>query len=389
MALGEPRILVAPNAFKGSLTSVDAARIIAAEIRAVLPGARLVEVPLSDGGDGFLDSVLKCKGGKRHRVSVVGPLGEPVEAEFGVVDGGRTAVIESARASGLSLIPRGRLDPLRATSYGTGQLIRAALDLGVSKILLGIGGSATVDGGAGALAALGLQFYGERGMLLGPLLGGGDLASVREIVTSGLDQRVSQVEILIACDVENPLLGPSGAAAVYGPQKGAGPEQVKLLEAALAHYAALVEEVTGNSISHGPRMGAAGGLGAGLYAFAGAKLMSGFRLVCEIVGMESLMEEADLVITGEGRTDAQTAFGKVPTGVLWMGRERGIPVVLLSGSISGQAESLGFDAAISCVTEPMTVEDALRNAPALLAWAAERVARFLALGARLGRERID
>lgn len=348
-----------------------------------MPGASFVRVGLSDGGDGLLEAVLEARGGERVTVEVMGPLGEPVVAEFGILDHGETAVIEMCRASGLNLLSPDMLNALRATTYGTGQLIKAALDRGSKRIILGIGGSATTDGGAGALQALGVKFCDERGAEIPDGMGGGDLLRVCRVDATNLDPRLQNAEILIACDVTNPLLGPTGAAAVYAPQKGANADEVALLEAGLWNYASLIEAETGKSVRDALGSGAAGGIGAGLCAFTKAALLRGFDLVSDLVGMNELLRGVDLVVTGEGKTDAQTGFGKVPAGVLRLARERGIPALLVSGSVDGEVEALGFDGVVSCVSAPMSTDVAMKHARRLLVLAAERAARLLVLGLRV------
>ncbi|HHY39432.1 MAG TPA: glycerate kinase [Clostridia bacterium] len=377
------KILVAPNAFKGSLSSGEAARAIVEGMCRVLPDATFISIGLSDGGDGLLDAVLMAVGGERVSAEVMGPLGEPVVAELGILDGGETAVIEMCRASGLNLLSPGRLNALKATTFGTGQLIKVALERGARKIILGIGGSATTDGGAGALQALGVKFLDQEGIVIPPGMGGGDLIRVCQVDTEDFDSRLRDVEILIACDVTNPLLGPEGAAAVYAPQKGASAEEVAFLEAGLTNYISLVEAKTGKSVRDVPGSGAAGGIGAGLCAFTKAALAQGFDLVCDLVGLTDLLRGVDLVVTGEGKTDAQTGFGKVPAGVLRMAHERGIPVLLISGSVDGDVEALGFDGVISCVSAPISTQEAMKHAAQLLTLAAERAAHLLKLGFRV------
>jgi glycerate kinase len=306
-----------------------------------------------------------------------------VVADFAVIGDGETAVIEMSRASGLSLIPPDNLCALKATTYGTGELIKAALDRGAKKIILGIGGSATTDGGAGVLQALGLRFYDDGGVPISDGMGGQDLVRIRSISSEYLDPRLESTEILIACDVTNPLLGPEGAAAVYGPQKGASAEDISFLEKGLSNYVTLLECIAGRSIRDVPGSGAAGGIGAGLSAFTRSAIVNGFDLVCDLVGIEDSLIGADLIITGEGRTDAQTAFGKVPAGVLRLGRERGIPVLLVSGSVDGSVEDSGFNGVASCVSAPMSTREAMDNASLLLETAAERMTKLLVLGSRV------
>ena len=314
------RIVVAPNAFKGSLTARQAAAAMAAGVARAVADVEIVQVPVADGGDGLVDVALQALGGEPRTLSVTGPLGEPVEATFCHVPAMRFAAIEMALASGLALVPADRRDVMRATTRGTGELIAAALGLGVRRIGVGIGGSATNDGGTGMAAALGVRFLDATGDEVEPV--GGTLLRIARIDTSGLDERVRGVRIEAVCDVDNPLTGATGAAHVYGPQKGATPEQVAVLDAGLVHLAEVIEKDLGLQVADLPGSGAAGGLGAGLRAFLGAELRRGVDLVLDIVGLREKLRGADLVLTGEGQIDFQTAFGKAPAGVGAAARER-------------------------------------------------------------------
>lgn len=324
------RIVISPQEFKGSLSAAAAAQAMADGLRRALPDAELVLVPMADGGPGTVEAVVSAKNGRRLKTTVRGPLGVPVEAAWGIVDGD-TAVIEMAAASGLVLVPEGQRDPRIASTYGTGQLIAAALAAGSRRVIVGMGGSATNDGGAGVAQALGAHLLDEAGRDLPP--GGAALARLARIDVSGLDPRLRQARVLAASDVFNPLCGLRGASAVYGPQKGTTPRMVRQLDTALAHYAAVIERDLGVRVLDLPGAGAAGGLGAGLVAFLGAEIVPGSKLVAETVGLSQRMAGADLVIAGEGRLDAQTGFGKAPWEVARLAREARVPVIAIAGAV--------------------------------------------------------
>jgi glycerate kinase len=325
------RIVVAPDKFKGTLTAAEAARAIASGLRQTIRNVDIETVPMADGGEGTLDALVAALGGERHLVRVSGPLGDPVEAEYAVVSpaDGPLGVVEMARASGLALIAESRRDPKRTTTRGTGELILAAAHRGVSRILVCIGGSATNDGGAGMAQALGVRLLDERGRDVPP--GGAALRSLARIDVTGLDPAVRSIDFVVASDVDNPLVGPNGASAIYGPQKGASPEDVALLDGALRHFAAVVHRDLGIDLRQVPGAGAAGGLGGGLIAFLGAKLRPGVDVVIEAVHLEDRLEGADLVVTGEGRFDSQSLHGKAPAGVLRAAEEMRVPAVVLCG----------------------------------------------------------
>jgi glycerate kinase len=381
------KIVIAPNSFKGSLTAAEAARAMERGIRRVCPEAKVSLIPMADGGEGFVEAVLLATGGRMETAQVLNPLGEPIEAHYGICEDGDTAVIEMAAASGLTLIPPEKRNPLLTTTYGTGELIRSALDAGCHKILVGIGGSATTDGGAGMAQALGVRFVGPGNKALNEPLAGGRLNEIERIQMAGLDTRIEESDIVVACDVENPLLGPRGAARIYAPQKGATSEQVELLEQNLAHFARLIARDVGRDLSTIRGAGAAGGLGAGLMAFCGATLKSGIELIMETVQFEKQLEGANLVLTGEGRTDAQTVSGKAPWGVAQAAKRFGTPVVVLTGEIGEGAEQLhqhGIDVIYPIVASPMTREEAMAGSREMLTAATERLFRILRMkGGRL------
>jgi glycerate 2-kinase len=325
------RVLVAPDKFKGTLTAEQAAEAIAQGWRRGDPGAEVEAVPMADGGEGTLDALVAALGGERFAETVSGPLGDPVHAEFAVVstEEGSLGVVEMARASGLDLISPARRDPKRTTTRGTGELILAACRTGIERILVCIGGSATNDGGAGTAQAVGVRLLDGNGRDLAP--GGAALLVLARIDMSELDPSVARASFIVATDVDNPLVGPEGAAAVYGPQKGASPEDVALLDSALGHLAAVIHRDVGLDVRSMPGAGAAGGLGAGLIAFLGARVRPGVDVVMEAVGLRKRMEKADLLVTGEGMFDEQSLHGKAPAGVLRAAEEFRLPAVVLCG----------------------------------------------------------
>jgi len=351
-----------------------------------MPEAETVRLPLADGGEGTVEALVSATRGKMKTARVLGPLREPLEATFGILGDDVTAVIEMAAAAGLHLVPEDKRDPLVTTTFGVGQLILAALDAGCRKLIIGIGGSATNDGGAGMAQAVGARLTDDQGREIGP--GGAALKSLAKIDISALDARLASAEIYMACDVNNPLVGPEGASAVYGPQKGATPEMVTILDDALLHYADVIARALGTDVRDLPGAGAAGGLGAGLRAFLNAQPRMGIALVMEAANFEQYLEAADVVITGEGRIDEQTFFGKVVQGVCRMAKRKGVPVVVLAGEVAHDSDRLhdeGVAAAFSIAPGPMSVEKAMVEAGPLLQEAAERVTRLLLVGRGLGR----
>ena len=379
------QILVSPQEFKGSLSAREAAEAIARGLRRALPDAMLDVVPMADGGPGTVDAVLSTASGRRQTAVVQDPLGRPVDAVWGLIDEGPTAVIEMAAASGLVRLRDEERDPRRASTYGTGQLVLAALDAGCRRLIVGVGGSATNDGGAGMAKALGARLLDSEGRQLPP--GGGPLAGLDHIDVSGLDRRLRDCEVTVAADAENPLCGPTGASRVYGPQKGATPEAVEELEAALLHYAAVIQRDLGIDVTSLRGGGAAGGLAAGLVAFLKGRIASGAELVAEAVGLRERLSRADIVFTGEGRLDRQTAYGKTVATVARLAKEQGRPVVVLAGEVEGgYAAMMGanFDAVLSIATGPLSRAEAQERAADLLAGAAEQAGRLVAVGRFLG-----
>ncbi len=378
------RVVIAPDSFKGSLSAVEAAAAMARGVLAVWPDAEVVQVPIADGGEGTVEAMVTATGGRFEEVRAMGPLGDPVTARWGVLGDGVTAVIETAAASGLPLVPPSKRDPRFTTTRGTGEVLRAALDLGLRKVVLGLGGSATTDGGSGLLRALGVRFLDAQENDLAE--GGAALAGLSRVELADLDPRLASLTLLVACDVDNPLNGPRGAAAVYGPQKGATPSMIPALDAALLRFAQVSEATTGRAVSHLPGAGASGGLGAGLLLFTPAKLLPGVALVLEAVGFDALLAGADLVLTGEGRTDAQTAGGKAPVGVAAAARRRGVPVICLSGGLGPGADevlSLGIAALASTTPEPISLGEAMDRGAALVEGGAARACRLVRLGMAL------
>lgn len=336
-------------------------------VKRALPEADLTLLPLSDGGEGLVDSLVAASGGRLLEYEVTGPLGTPVTAKLGLMGGGQTAVIEMAQASGLILVPRKKRNPLVTTTYGTGELIKQALELGCNHLIIGIGGSATNDGGMGMAQALGFLFLDGEGKSLGR--GGGELARLARIDAGGRDSRLDQVTIEVACDVNNPLTGPQGAAHIYGPQKGATPQMVARLDQALAIYDRILQRDLGQNVGEVPGAGAAGGLGAGLMALLGGKLVSGIELVLDVLGFDEKVKGASLVLTGEGKFDAQSAYGKVPMGVACRAKSFGVPCVVVAGTVLPSADILhgkGVTAYFSILNRPMRLEDSIKDAAVLV-----------------------
>ena len=342
------KIVIAPDSYKESLSALEVAQAVEAGFRQVFPDADYVLVPVADGGEGTVDAMVAATGGRKETVTVSGPLGEPVEAFYGLTGDGDTAVIEMAAASGLALVPPDRRNPLLTNSRGTGELIRAALDAGARGFILGIGGSATNDGGAGMVQALGARLLDLEGRELDG--SGGDLARLERIDVSALDPRLAECRIEVACDVDNPLTGARGASAVFGPQKGATPEMVQALDANLARLARIVGRDLGVAVDTVPGAGAAGGMGAAMLAFFGATLKPGIEIVTAAVDLDTHVRDADLVITGEGRIDFQTVHGKTPIGVARVAKRHGKPVIGIAGSLGaevGVVHAHGIDAVFS------------------------------------------
>ena len=374
------RVVIAPDKFKGSLTALEAAEAMARGLSRVDPSAEIDRVPMADGGEGTVAALVAATGGSYRTVTITGPLGDPVVASFGLLGDGRTAVLEMASASGLWLVPPALRDPLRATTRGTGQLLLAALEAGARRVIVGIGGSATNDGGAGLGQALGFRLLDTHGRELEP--GGGELDRLARIERTDQVAVLGSATIAVACDVTNPLCGPQGASAVYGPQKGATPEMVERLDRNLGHFADIVARDLDVAVRDIPGSGAAGGLGGGLVAFAGGRLEGGVNLVIEAVNLRERLHAADLCLTGEGALDGQSAFGKTAVGVARLAHSLRCPTLAIAGSIGPGAEAVleqGVDAYFSICPGPVHIDEAIERASELLENAtAQAVRAFLA-----------
>lgn len=374
------KIVIAPDSFKGSLSALEVAQAIERGVKRVKKEANAILVPVADGGEGTMDSLVASTNGRKVQVTVTGPISKPVQAEYGILGDGATCVIEMASASGLCLVDRSELNPMVATTYGTGELIKQALDDGCRKFILAVGGSATNDGGAGMLQALGMKLLDKKGRSIG--FGGGSLRNLAYIDAEEFDSRIKESEFLIASDVQNPLIGLSGASHVFGPQKGATPEMVQILDANLTHWADLVEKHTGVRLHNFPGAGAAGGIGGAFLSFFPSETNRGIDLVMEYTKLGEKMAGAVCVFTGEGQIDFQTASGKTPMGVAQEAQKRGLPVFVLTGSIGKGIDVLyeyGITSVHSIVNGPMSLEEAMDHAASLLEQTAEQVIRtFLA-----------
>lgn len=370
------KIIVSPDSFKGSCSAIEVANSIEKAILSVDSTVDVVKMPVADGGEGTIDAITSCVPATIYEMEVCDPMGENAVAKYAVIDNGETAVIEMAQASGLPMVPVDERNPLLATTYGTGQLMKDALDKGCKKMIIGIGGSATNDGGAGVLMALGASFKNAEGEEL--ILGGGALSELAEIDLTKFDSRIFDIEITVACDVTNPLTGENGASYVYGPQKGATPEMVEELDAALAHFAEVSAEKLGEDYSVYPGTGAAGGLGFALIAYCKAKFAAGIDIVLNVSGFEKELQDADLVITGEGRIDGQSVQGKVLYGIGIRAKEKNVPVVAIGGAVRSDSEALldhGITAMFSIANGPMTLEHAMENGCELIEQTAKNVMR--------------
>ena len=378
------KIVVAPDSFKGSVSALEAANAMEQGIRRVFPNAIIDKIPMADGGEGTVQSLVDATGGHIQTHRVVAPLENEVDAQFGILAGGETAVIEMASASGLTLVPIDKRNPLRTTTYGTGQLIHAALEAGCRRLIIGIGGSATNDGGVGMAEALGVRLLDADGKQIPR--GGAGLGQLASIDITELHPAIAETETVVACDVNNPLTGPNGASHVYGPQKGATPEMIETLDGHLAHFDSVLTLTLGKSFNDVPGAGAAGGLGAGLMAFLNAELQLGVDIMIDAVNLEERVKGASIVFTGEGQLDFQTAFGKTPVGVAKVAKAHNIPVIAIAGGIAEGAEAVyeaGIDAMLGIVQEPMSLDDAVEDAARLIANTAEQAARLVAIGDRI------
>ena len=377
------KIILAPDSFKGSMSSMKTIQLLEKTASSHFPDVEIIKVPIADGGEGTVEALVTATKGEYRQVEVTGPLEKKVIATYGVING-KTAVLEMAQASGLPLLKSEERNPLLTTTYGTGELIKAVLDQGIRDIIIGIGGSATNDGGIGASQALGIRFCNSEGREVG--FGGGELSRITAIDLTDMDPRIRESNITVICDVSNPLTGPTGATFIFGPQKGAAGEILEVLEAGMKNYARIAKSQLGLEIDDIPGAGAAGGLGAALVGFMGAKLKSGIETVLDFVEFDRLLEGADLVVTGEGRIDGQSVFGKVPVGVAKRCRQKGVSTVAIVGSIGPEAHKVyefGIDSIISAVSAPIPLEEALSRSEELFCDAADRMFRMIKVGMKL------
>ena len=371
-------IVITPDSFKECLTATEVAKNITKGILNVYPNAKINEIPISDGGEGLLESLVIPFGGKIISVKVKDPLSRDIYSEYGILKDGKTAVIEMAKASGLELLKDKEKNPLITTTFGTGQLIKDALDKGCKKLIIGLGGSATNDGGSGMAKALGIKFFNARNEELKP--GGGNLGSLNNIDLSGIDKRIKDCEIVVACDVTNPLTGPNGASYVYGAQKGGSQETLDVLDQNLKNYANIIKAAINKDIESIAGAGAAGGTGAGLLAFLNAKLVNGIELILETLQLEAHIKKADLIITGEGKIDSQTLHGKTVAGIARMAKKHHVPVIVITGKIGEDIDpiyNMGVNAIYSIVNQPMELSTALKNADILIRSCTENIIRTI------------
>ncbi len=380
------KIVIAPDSFKGALSSTRVANAIEEGVKKAWEGVETRKIPMADGGEGTVEAMVEATGGRIVYVDVTGPLGNVIHSFYGILGDGETAVIEMAAASGLPLVPMEKRNPLYTTTYGTGELIRHAFENKCRKLIIGIGGSATNDGGMGMAQALGIRFLDKYGKVLG--FGGQELEKIHQIDMSELSPHIKSTEILVACDVTNPLCGERGASYVFGPQKGATPETVKRLDEGLRNFSAVIKGQLNLEIKDLPGAGAAGGLGGGLVAFLDARLESGIQIMIQSSNLEQTIKDSDLVITGEGKTDEQTAFGKVPYGIGQIAKKYNIPVVCLSGALSEGSEQLynhGVTALFSAIHRDMTLKEAMDNTYEMVKSASENIVRLFAVSHGYGK----
>ena len=377
------KILIAPDSFKETNTSSQAADAMEVGVRKIFPDALITKIPVADGGEGTVEALTSGMNGKIVKKTVTGPLGEPVTAEYGILPDG-VGIIEMASASGLGLVPLEKRNPLITTTYGTGELILDAVSNGCRTIIIGIGGSATNDGGSGMARALGYNFVDSSGSDLPE--GGGSLFNLDRIIKENVPKEISDIRFLVACDVKNPLCGPEGASSVYGPQKGASKTDIALLDASLKHLSEVVDRDFGLDIAETPGAGAAGGLGFGLMAFCGAELKSGIEIILDLVDFDQHLKDVDLVITGEGKIDGQSVYGKVPVGIAGRAKKYNIPVLVIVGGVGDGVDTVydhGIDAVMVSVNDAMTLKEAMSRSKELLIDAASRAMRMIKIGMAL------
>lgn len=384
------KIVLAPDSFKGSLTSLQAATAFEKGIRRVLPKAHCIKIPMADGGEGTVQALVDATGGKIIRKKVTGPIGESVTARYGLLADGETAIIEMAQASGLPLLTTQQMNPMKTTTYGTGELMLAAARRGVKKIIVGIGGSATNDGGVGMAQALGIQFLDRSGRAITQKGAGGMLHKIAGIDVSNIEPMIKKTQIIVACDVNNPLCGKTGASFVFAPQKGATPAMVSTLDTNLKHLSKIIKTDLGKDVLNLKGAGAGGGISAGLVAFTQGRLKSGIQIVLEETQLEQQIKGADLVITGEGRVDFQTAFGKTPAGVAKVAGKQNIQTIAIGGSIADDAHSVfsyGITGLESAYARDMPLSEAIKHSKTYLANAAERVMRLVLIGKKIANKK--
>ena len=377
------KIVIAIDSFKGSCSTFEAADAVERGVRYYKSDIKTIKLPIADGGEGTTEALVSVLDGEYEEVEVLNPLGKKIKTKYGILPG-ETAVIEMAAASGMPLLNESELNPLKTTTYGTGQLIKDALNKGCKTIYIGLGGSATNDAGVGMAQALGVNFKDKNGKEIG--FGGGELNKIAQINTSNIDQRINDTEFILLSDVSNPLCGDNGASAIYGPQKGATPEMIRLLDDNLNHFAKQIDKYLKQDILNAPGGGAAGGLAASLLVFCQAQNSSGIDKIIELIELEKHIEDADLVITGEGRIDAQTSSGKVPVGVARKAKKYGVPVIAIVGSIGEGAESVynhGIDAISDIIHAPITLDQAMKDGISLIEKTAERMMRILDIRIRI------
>ncbi len=383
------KIIIAPDSFKGSMTAQQISETLTMGMKSVFPEADYIQIPVADGGEGTVKTLVNITGGKIIPAKVSGPMGRSVDAYYGILGDQQTAVIEMAVASGITMVKKEERNPLYTTTYGTGELIRHALDQGIRKMMIGLGGSGTNDGGTGMAQALGIQFFDKKDQLIQDKMNGYLMGQVQRINMSSLHPKIKGCEVMVACDVDNLFSGPNGAARIYAPQKGADPEVVRILDDHLNRLAFIIKRDLGISINQLAGAGAAGGLGGGLVAFLNAKLQRGIEIILKHINFENTIRDADLIITGEGKIDETTLRGKTPLGIARMASRCNIPVIAIAGEValtSDQIYNEGVDLLLSITNGPISETSAMAHAPELVRRCGERVARLIKMGQRLKKQ---